>query len=831
LRRPILIATIGYIIGIIVGLYFNKSIVLIYIPIIAIFMLNKFYKKKQIEKLKIFSVKRYLRYTKIYLNSNVILVLIISSIISNTILNLQNQKYNKIYNNLENQENINLIGNIISNKEENQYYNKYKIETNFRNEKIRLYITTSKNIQLEYGNEISFSGIYKKPEVQRNYKGFDYSQYLKQLKIYGTIQCENVEILNNNKANKIFKLANNISNKIISNTKKVLKEESSSILLGLMLGNKNDIKEEVQENFTNASMSHILAVSGMHVSYIVLGISLIGKRIIGKRNTEILSIVVLIFYMFITNFTPSITRAGIMGILMILSKLIYRKNDIYTSISISLLLILIYNPFLIQNLGLQLSYGGVLGIVLLNKSVEKMLKKINIKNKFYKYKIRPKIHKQLDKTIEIISISISVQLFILPIILYNLNTFNLYFLISNLILSIFIGPIVIIGFIFIITVLINIQIAQFFSRIIEISISILIFISKIGKIPFSKIYMATPSLFSIVIYYLFLVVIFFVFYIYSSKKPNKTQIRIKNLIALGKIKIKKDKKKLIRIFTIVILIILVINFWPKNLKIYFIDIGQGDSSLIVTPSNKTILIDGGGSINSDFDVGESTLLPYILDRGFTKIDIVIISHFDSDHVGGILTILEELKVNTVYISKQIENSNNYRDFIEIVKKKNIKVHEVIAGNRIRIENNLYFDVLWPKNKQITTNILNNNAIVCNLHYKKFSMLFTGDIEAIAEEEILCLYSANSNLLKADIFKVGHHGSKTSSIQEFLEAVSPRVAVIGVGKNNNFGHPNEGVIERLERLNCEIFRTDLNGEIFIDVDRKGRYEIITKLKSN
>ena len=542
MKRPILIATIGYIIGIIVGLYFNKSIVLIYIPIIAIYIIKKNNTQNKLKKLKLFSIKRYLRYTKIYLNSKVIIVIIISSIISNTILNFQNQRYNQIYKILESQESISFTGIILSDKQEEQYYNKYKIETTINNKKIRLYITTNKRVELKYGDQITFSGTYTKPEQQRNYKGFNYSQYLKQLKIYGTIKCEKVQILKHNQVSKIFELSNNISNKIISNTKKVLKKETSSVLLGLMLGYKTDINEEVQEDFTNASMSHVLAVSGMHVSYIILGITLIGKKIIGKRYTEILSIFILIFYMFITNFTPSITRAGIMGILMLLSKLIYRKNDIYTSISISLLLILIYNPFLIQNLGLQLSYGGVLGIVLFNKSVQKILRKVNIKSKFYKYKIKPKIQKYLDKIIEIISISISVQLFIVPIILYNQNIFNPYFLISNLILSIFIGPIVIIGFIFIILVLINLELAQLISKIVKIGIVILVTVSKIGRIPFSKIYIATPSLFSILIYYLSLIITFFSLNVYLSKKCNMTQIRIKNLIAIRKNQFKKKQK-------------------------------------------------------------------------------------------------------------------------------------------------------------------------------------------------------------------------------------------------------------------------------------------------
>ena len=826
MKRPILIAVIGYIIGIIVGLYFNKSIVLIYIPIIALYFIYKFCNKAKKEKFKLLSIKRYFRYIKIYLNSKVILIVIISSLVSNTIVIFQNKNYERIYNNLSVEENLNLTGIIIGEKQEKRYYNKYIVEAKYNNKNLKLYIYTKKDIELNYGDKIAFSGTYTRPEKQRNYKGFDYSQYIKQLKVYGTIRCEKIQFIKNNQGNGIFKISNQILERIVSRTKKVLNEETASILLGLILGNKTDIDEQTQDDFRNASMSHILAISGMHVAYVLLGINFIFKKLFGKRNTEIISIFILIFYMFITNFSPSIVRAGIMGIILIFSKLIYRKNDIYNTISISLFLILIYNPFLIQNLGLQLSYGGVIGIVIFNRHILNILKNINVKNKIYKYKIRPKIDRYLDKIKEIISVSISVQLFILPLITLYLNTFCPYFLISNLILSFVIGPVVIWCFIFIILILVNISIAKIFSPLIQIGITILKLISNIGKLPFSKIYVATPTIFLISIYYLFLFVLFLCYNIYSIKNPSKTQIRVKNLIALMKINLRKNGKKVRLIIIIIILSFSVIYCIPKNLKIYFIDVGQGDSSLIITPQRKNILIDGGGSSNSDFDVGKSTLIPYILDRGFTKIDIVIISHFDQDHVGAILTLLQELRVGRVYISKQAENSENYEKFLKIISEKNIKVYEVMAGNKIHIEKNLYLDILWPTENLISTNALNNNAMVFNLHYKKFSMLFTGDIEETSEKEILKLYSKNKDLLKANILKVAHHGSKTSSTSEFINVVNPKIAVIGVGKNNKFGHPNENVLERLKQLGCKVFRTDLGGEISIEVNRSSKYRTIS-----
>ncbi len=147
-----------------------------------------------------------------------------------------------------------------------------------------------------------------------------------------------------------------MSLKMKENANKILEEKEASILKGLVLGATEDIDEEINENFKITNISHILAISGMHITYIILGIEMIFKKAIGKRKTYIITIIILLLYMFITSFSPSVVRSSIMGILMVFSKLIYRKNDIWTSISLSLLIMLIYNPFLILNIGLQLSY-------------------------------------------------------------------------------------------------------------------------------------------------------------------------------------------------------------------------------------------------------------------------------------------------------------------------------------------------------------------------------------------------------------------------------------------------------------------------------------------
>lgn len=188
----------------------------------------------------------------------------------------------------------------------------------------------------------------------------------------------------------------------------------------------------------------------------------------------------------------------------------------------------------------------------------------------------------------------------------------------------------------------------------------------------------------------------------------------------------------------------------------------------------------------------------MLDRKIITVDYLIISHFDSDHCANSIEIMEELKVKNLVVSKQIEHSKNFEDIIKVARNKKVKIIVVQAGDIVKVDKNIYFQILFPSdNSMIKENGMNNNSILCKLNYKNFSMIFTGDIEEIAEKQILEKYKNNLQILNSTILKVAHHGSNTSSIKAFIQAVKPEIAVIGVGKNNKFGHPNNEVLERLE----------------------------------
>ena len=550
----------------------------------------------------------------------------------------------------------------------------------------------------------------------------------------------------------------------------------------------------------------MLAVSGSHITYIISAFSILMEKK-NKRITKILTIIFLIFFMALTGFTASVVRASIMGILILTSGLVHRKSDTINNLGISSLIILICNPYTIIDAGFWLSFAGTMGIILLEEPINSY---------FQKFKIC-KI-KSISWIINSFTITFAANIIIIPIMAYMFSTFSMTFWISNILAAPVMEFVTIYGFLIYFVSIFLLPLAKFLGIILNFSLNSLIKIAEITSlIPGSSIYIKTPYLLECIIYYLIL------FLIFNWK-------RIKEKLENNKIleKIKKNSYKYISIILIFIILTNTIsNKIFQEIKIYFVDVGQGDSTLIQTIEGKNILIDGGGSEFGSFDVGESILLPYLLDRRITTIDYLMISHFDSDHIGGVFAILENLEVKNIIISKQGETSENLKKFYEITNNKGIRTIIVKKGDIVEIDKYSHFEILFPEDNLIEDNILNNNSIVARFNSLNFSILFTGDIEKIAEKRLCELYSGTDKL-EAFVLKVAHHGSKTSSTEEFLELVKPKIALIGVGKNNNFGHPNIDVIERLENMGSKIYRTDNCGEIIIRINRK-KLQIHTKIK--
>lgn len=735
--------------------------------------------------------------------------------------------------NVKNIKQIECIAKIVSIKEEKEYTNKYiikvlRLNTNHNIENIKLIMYTRKDINFIPGDVVYVKGEISIADSKRNYGGFDYNKYLKQSKIFGIVQAE--ECRKFSTQNDFFTILENIRYKFLIKIEDLYNDENSGFLKSLLFGKTDELTVNIKESFRDSSLSHVLAISGMHVTYVVIGIEFVFDKIIKSKKTKNnLLIIFIIFFSFVTGNSVSGIRSCIMGAMTILAKNFDKKNNFYFSLIYSFFIIVLFNPYNIYNIGLWLSYMGSLGIVCFSSFFKKYIykkfgnkKKINIiLKKFIKY------------IIENFVVTFSAQILIFPIMMYVFNVISVSFFISNILVSFFVGPLLILGYFSVLLSFINFPFSKIIVYVSEFFIFIVVKISEIcSKLPFSKIYVTTPSMIMVFVYY---GIVFWLIYI--SFKKQFYFFRIINSKKFFKKELNKliDKYILLKKYFFISFIVITVISFQINLNSYnefqinFVDVGQGDCTYIKTFSGNNIIIDGGEGNTEKYDYGENVVLPYLLDRGVKKIDYLIISHADSDHIGGLFAVIKNIKIDKILIGIQAQISEQYVELLEISKSKNIKIVELKSGDKLKLEKEIYLDVLWPnENNLIESNALNNNSLVFKIYYKNFSILFTGDIEEIAEKEILKLYNNNLYKLNATILKVAHHGSKTSSITAFLEAVNPKIVLIGVGKNNKFGHPSMSVINKLKKNNAKIYRTDENGEINIKLI-KNRITINTMYK--
>lgn len=623
--------TIAWLFGILSGLYLKQSIVF-FVFIIIIFLL----------------LRRKNKYLKHICKNKYIIIFIVCYLISYSQIIYKEKSFNEKYKNIQGE--IQVVGTIISNPSKKEYKTSYTIQIesinndkSYKNTKLLLNIKKDKKeILYSYGNKISFIAEFEEPTSQRNKGGFDYKQYLKTKNIYGIIETNTskIKMIKENNVNFISKFANVVSSSIEKQANRLLEVEEASLLTGILIGNKENLGEDIEEAFRDSNLSHMLAVSGSHISYVIMGISFAIATIkIGKRKSKIITIIFLLFFILITGSTASVTRTCYMTVYILLANLFHKKVTTLSSISVSFLLLMMSNPYCIFDVGLQLSYGGTIGIVVFYNP----LKKYFIKNEHKKGKAN--ISKLKVKVQEMILLTISANIIIFPIIMYHFNNISLTFFISNLLASPIMGILILLGFATIILSYIFYEFAKLLviplNFLLKLFMQIAIFSSNL---PFSKILVSTPKSIWIILYYCFIFLL--LFYKKIKEKKRKRRIEKKLLLKIRKIK----KKKIIAILLILTTIGLLYKQIPQNLNIYFIDVDQGDSILIVTPNQKTILIDGGGSREKEnFDVGEKVLLPYLLDRGITKLNYVLITHFDSDHVGR----------NTHNIAKYKSRKSNY----------------------------------------------------------------------------------------------------------------------------------------------------------------------------
>ena len=656
-----------------------------------------------------------------------------------------------------------------------------KIRSNgdFQKRKGKLLLTSVLNEDgslLDYGREVEFEGQLNLPKGVRNPGGFDYRRYLSQKGVSAVVFDMNITKREGRNASFLIDTGRILRMKIVNVIDRSLPRQQAGLLNGILIGYREGLTKEVQAAFSDAGLTHIMAVSGANVAFLVLPLVFIFKKLRIRQNIScILIIAFLLLFIYITGFEPSVLRAVIMGIVILLGKILMREADVYTTISLAAILLLIFSPYMLFNIGFQLSFAATLSLVMLFKRIKSLLS----------FKFLP------AAVTDILTATISAQLGVLPITLYYFNKLSIISFLSNLLVVPLMEIITILGMAMAVLGQLGVFFAQLIGYVNCLLLSFVLFVTQISSsLPFATVRLVTPSIVLVMVYYLSMW--FLLWY-----GPE------------GKIKVK------LRYIAAAALPVVIISFAafliPDKLEVTFLDVGEGDSALIRTYSGQTVLLDGGGSANPQVlsSIGESVVIPFLLDKGISRLDAVIASHGHTDHIQGLFPVLEQFKVGNLIIP-DVKDEKEFSQLLETAERKGMKVTRCREGDVIKLDKKTVFQVLSPLQQFSDDNSsLNNTSLVLKLIYGETDLLFTGDAEKPVEEALLNCGA----LLEADVLKVAHHGSDTSTGMAFLDCINPKAVVVSVGKNN-FGHPSEAVMQRLEGKGPILFRTDESGAVVL-----------------
>lgn len=611
-------------------------------------------------------------------------------------------------------------------------------------EKQKYRITIYESMDFEYGDKVKVTGLFVTPSDNTVFNLFNYRKYLLSKNIKEI--CTSCEIKKEGKTKNVFYF---LKNKIIEH---INSYKSKNYLMAFVVGDTSLIKEEVKDAYSNIGISHLLAVSGTHVSLFLAIINFVFKK--SKLKSCVL-FSFLFFFLFLTGFVESLLRCVLFMVLSFVNKKFKLNLNNTHLIILTGSILFIINPYLVYSVGLMFSLVITFFIILISNK---------LKNKNY-----------LNKTFKISLISFLTSV---PILAYNFFKINVLSVLFNIIfvplVSFFLFPLSLITVIFPIFDDLFYMVANAFE-------GITLFLNNFKLLSFV---IAKPNIIIVFIYYLML---------YLSIKVNKKWI----------------------IFYLVILIINInAKFLITNPTITFLDVGQGDSTVIILPRGKTILVDTGGNFFSSSTIVSNKTIPYLNSLGINKIDSLILTHGDYDHMGEALDLIKNIKIEKVIFNNGEYNKTEL-ELITLLKKKKINYYKNVKELNLN-NNELYF---------LNNNIYddeNDNSIVLYTEFNKTKLLLMADATKKTEEDILSDY----NIGNIDVLKVGHHGSKTSTSNEFVNVARPKYSIISVGKNNRYGHPSEEVLKNLSSSN--VYRTDLNGSITFEF-KKNKFKVKACIK--
>ena len=551
-----------------------------------------------------------------------------------------------------------------------------------------------------------------------------------------------------------------------------LPETSAALLSGLLLGERTALPREADEAFRRAGVYHILAVSGFNVALLASSVFAV-LTVLGvpRRTTALAAAAVLVGFALVVGGHPSVLRATAMGLLLLAAVLLDRRSQLLNAICLAGIALLAWNPFALWDPGFQLSFAATVGIVYLVPAITAFLGE----------------HDWPRWLAAAVAVSLAAQLAVSPAMLAHFNQLSLIGVLANLLVVPLAGPATTIGMLALLVASVSdVAAGLLFDVLWLVLLALRAVVRLAAAVPHAMVYLPAPPWVSIAGWCGGLALLPFL----AGRRWAKLSAAA--LLALA----------------------VAVAAWPwlapgdGRLRITFLDVGQGDATLVEIPDGPRLLIDGGPGGFLRFDVGEHVLSPFLWNRPVGRLDVVALTHADSDHAGGLAAVLRRFRVGEFWeTGRWGPGGEATRAALE---RSAVPRRMLLAGQRLLL-GDARVTVMNPGREPSLA--ANDDSLVLRLDWRASSVLLTGDVGWAAESRML----ERGGPGRVVLLRVAHHGSRTSSSQAFLEATRPALAVVSVGARNPFRHPTPETLARLEAVGARVYRTDRDGAIIMETD--------------
>ena len=638
--------------------------------------------------------------------------------------------------------------------------------------------------------------------------------------------------------------------------------DTAGILAAALLGNRYNLSKSTADRFREGGTFHVLVISGVHISFIGGLVFLIARRLTRRRLTQFLSSTLVVWsYSVAVGAEASVVRASCMFTLIALAQVLFRSPSALNSLGAAALILLTYSPKELFDPSFQLTFLSVLAIVTLAwpiiqtctaigswrptratpvpPSCSRLLKwfsetlywsetawQSEIDRVSHSYRLfktpcaswleRHHLQRLIRYVVNALIVSLSVQILLLPLFIVYFHRLSWSSLILNIFVSALLAILCFVALAAILFSMLSLTLASLLIPVTELVEWLMVHsVDPFSRFGIAAIRLPEYSGWSSIIYFIYYLPLVFLLVKLARWRPFAPGPQPSPIVSL--------------VLLAQTVLVAVVLFHPLSagpptgkLTVDFLDVGQGDAALITMPDGVTLLVDGGGrpnfisnDISSGRDVrsiGEMIVAEYLWWRGLDSVDYVLATHADADHIDGLNDVVRNFKVRGVLVGRKPENDAEYAKFADSLQTVGTQPEVVQTGDVLDF-GDVKVKVLWPNASASSSRSANNDSVVLRLEYGAISILLTGDIEREAESQIL----SNGNNLKAEVIKVPHHGSRTSSTEAFVAAVTPRLAIISVGQQSMFGHPHREVVERWQKGGAEVLTTGDCGTITVETD--------------